>query len=386
MSGFNHLAQSQPQEYWLQLDNKKSRFLFALAKLTRAEVIRDCQVFCSPKQHFRSRIEFRLMQRNHRLIYIMFDGINKNPVSIEQSDIVLPVIAQAMPILLDALNQSKVLGLGCIQVNFRANLKQELLITLVYGNKTGRKKTTKSILHPAWRDHAMHLQQRLNAHIIARFHHGKEWVGNDYLDVELALEHGLATSNANTIQLRQFDNTFSQPNPFIHQQMLNFARCCLSPTDADLLELYCGSAGFAIALSDRFKQILATEVVRDSLTLATHNCHANAIKNIHLARLSAAETAAALSGQRPFKRLQHIDLQTFRFSTVLVDPPRSGINSNDLTWLQQFEKILYFSCSLPTFSNNLKQLCQTHQIKHLAVFDQFPYTHHLEMAALLCKK
>jgi tRNA (uracil-5-)-methyltransferase len=37
-------------------------------------------------------------------------------------------------------------------------------------------------------------------------------------------------------------------------------------------------------------------------------------------------------------------------------------------------------------SDNLATLSATHQIEHLAFFDQFPYTHHLESGVVLRKR
>ncbi|AHG85467.1 tRNA (uracil-5-)-methyltransferase [Bibersteinia trehalosi USDA-ARS-USMARC-190] len=37
-------------------------------------------------------------------------------------------------------------------------------------------------------------------------------------------------------------------------------------------------------------------------------------------------------------------------------------------------------------ADNLKQLCQTHQIERAALFDQFPYTDHIESGVWLIRK
>ena len=45
--------------------------------------------------------------------------------------------------------------------------------------------------------------------------------------------------------------------------------------------------------------------------------------------------------------------------------------------------MLYISCCPETLSRDVASLSRTHTLTHLAVFDQFPYTHHLEMGLLL---
>ena len=53
--------------------------------------------------------------------------------------------------------------------------------------------------------------------------------------------------------------------------------------------------------------------------------------------------------------------------------------------LQGFQRILYISCNPDTLHDNLKTLLKTHKIVKFAMFDQFPYTHHVESGVLLEK-
>jgi tRNA (uracil-5-)-methyltransferase len=66
-------------------------------------------------------------------------------------------------------------------------------------------------------------------------------------------------------------------------------------------------------------------------------------------------------------------------------PPRAGIDAETLKLLQRFEKIIYISCNTDTLYDNLKTLTQTHKIVKFALFDQFPFTHHVESGVLLEK-
>ena len=121
---------------------------------------------------------------------------------------------------------------------------------------------------------------------------------------------------------------------------------------------------------------------------AEWNIEQNGIDNIQVARLSAEEFTQAFNGERTFRRLQEadIDLSTYDFDAVFVDPPRAGIDGETLKLLQRFERIIYISCNPDTLHNNLKQLSQTHKITKFALFDQFPYTHHVESGILLEKR
>jgi tRNA (uracil-5-)-methyltransferase len=100
-------------------------------------------------------------------------------------------------------------------------------------------------------------------------------------------------------------------------------------------------------------------------------------------RLASEEVTQALTGVREFRRLQGIDLQSFDFGTVFVDPPRAGLDPATLELVRGYQRILYISCNPETLAANLQDLNSTHRITRCALFDQFPYTHHMESGVLL---
>jgi tRNA (uracil-5-)-methyltransferase len=103
--------------------------------------------------------------------------------------------------------------------------------------------------------------------------------------------------------------------------------------------------------------------------------------NIEIARLSDNETASALAKERPFRRLENIELDSYDFSHILVDPPRAGLSDKTINLSRQFENMIYISCNPETFIRDLKKLDK--EIKSIAVFDQFANTKHLEVIAIL---
>ena len=102
-------------------------------------------------------------------------------------------------------------------------------------------------------------------------------------------------------------------------------------------------------------------------------------------RLSSEETVQALNKEREFRRLKAIDLDNYDFSTVFVDPPRSGLDETTLTLVKRFDNIIYISCNPETFIQNVQAL-DNYEITKFVAFDQFPYTNHLEIGAILVKK
>ncbi|MET1218730.1 MAG: tRNA (uridine(54)-C5)-methyltransferase TrmA, partial [Glaciecola sp.] len=114
----------------------------------------------------------------------------------------------------------------------------------------------------------------------------------------------------------------------------------------------------------------------------------NTIQNCHIVRLSAEEFVAAQNGVRTFRRLEEakVDLQAFDFRTVLVDPPRAGLDPDTLSMIAQYDNIIYISCNPVTLAENLKALSETHNVVQSALFDQFPFTEHMEAGVILKRK
>lgn len=102
--------------------------------------------------------------------------------------------------------------------------------------------------------------------------------------------------------------------------------------------------------------------------------------------MSAEEFTQAMNGVRSFNRLQGIELGDYNCETIFVDPPRSGLDDETVKMVQAYPRILYISCNPETLCANLATLQETHQVTRLALFDQFPYTHHMECGVLLEKR
>ncbi|VAW46972.1 tRNA (uracil(54)-C5)-methyltransferase @ tmRNA (uracil(341)-C5)-methyltransferase, partial [hydrothermal vent metagenome] len=153
----------------------------------------------------------------------------------------------------------------------------------------------------------------------------------------------------------------------------------------DLIELYCGNGHFSIALAEFYHQVLATEISKTSVKSAQFNIEANQIDNVTVVKMAAEEISQALQGQS-FNRLKDIDLTAYQFNTILVDPPRSGLDDLTRKMVCEFERIIYISCNPDTLARDLIDIEQTHDIIESALFDQFPYTQHIESGVFLVRK
>ena len=356
--------------YQQQLDAKVARISAQFAEYQPPAL----EVFESPEQYYRMRAEFRIWHTEDDLFYAMFErdeNNNKKVIRIDEFPVADQSINTLMPQLLAAFKADPILGSRLFEVHFLATLKGEMLVSLIY----------RCPLNAEWEVAAKVLSDKLNIKIYGRSRGQRVILTDDYVVEELQVFD-------RTYKYKQIESSFTQPNARVCMKMLEWACNAAQQSDKDLLELYCGNGNFTLPLSTRFRRVLATELAKSSVYAAEWNIEQNGIENIQVARLSAEEFTQAYNGERAFRRLQeaNIDISTYDFDTVFVDPPRAGIDDETLKLLQGFERIIYISCNPDTLHDNLKQLSQTHKITKFALFDQFPYTHHVESGVLLEKR
>jgi tRNA (uracil-5-)-methyltransferase len=355
-----------PNAYAKQLHAKQARLQSLLSEFAAPEP----QVFASAQQHYRLRAEFRLWREGGQRHYAMFaPGDNRTPIFVEDFPIASKLINQLMPRLKSAWQNSEALSERLFQVEFLTTLSGEALITLCYHRP----------LDEAWQAAAEQLATELQVSIVGRSRGKRTVIGRDYVIEEL-------TVGGRLFSYRQPEGAFTQPNGAVNTHMLNWAYEALGEQPDDLLELYCGNGNFTLPLSTRVRKVLATEISKSSVNAALANLADNKINNIELVRLSAEELTQALNGVREFRRLAQIDLDSYQFGTVFVDPPRAGMDSDTCELVRRFPRILYISCNPETLAENIRQLSDTHRITKTALFDQFPWTNHMESGVLLERK
>ncbi len=356
-----------PEEYQQLLETKVTTFKKNLADQT-LDPLPEIDIFTSEHSHYRMRAEFKIWHEGDNSYYAMHNPKTKQVYTLNDFPVASKPINRLMPVLLEKINSTAQLRKRLFQVEFLSTLSGETVISLIYHRA----------LDSEWESIARQLEQDLNIHIIGRSRKQKLVLSQDFVTETL-------TVNDTQYHYQQIENSFTQPNAKVCEKMLTWAvnNCC---AHNDLLELYCGNGNFTIPLSSKFQHVLATEISKPSVRSALHNLQQNTIDNVEIIRMSSEELVAAIEKQRPFRRLANIDIDSYQFSTVFVDPPRAGLDPATLSLIQHFDHIIYVSCNPETLCKNLNILNDKYSIDHLAAFDQFPYTHHLEVGVMLSKK
>lgn len=367
------LPQVKPAIYPQLLAEKADYLRQILAEFNPPQL----EVFASPTSHYRLRAEFRIWHEGDDLFYAMFE-IGEDPkkdrtlVRMDQYPVAGKEINRLMPLLLDAIRDAPLLRHRMFQVEFLTTLSGQVLVSMIYHRQ----------LEDEWEVAAKQLQKQLGVMIIGRARKQKRVLEQDYVLETLQV-------NGQPIIYKQVEGSFTQPNPWICQSMLEWAQDVSKPQadeeKRDLVELYCGNGNFTLALANNFRQLLGTEISRTSVAAGQYNIQANKIDNVRIERMAAEDFSKALN-EPDSEEASKFNLQAYDFSTVLVDPPRAGLDQATLEQVQHYERIIYISCNPVTLADNLKTLTLTHKIERLAFFDQFPYTHHAECGAYLVRK
>ena len=333
--------------------NKLSNFCYELSNFTEIKP----EIYLSSATGYRARAEFGFNKNSYTMV------VDEQKIYMDKSSIPHPCIQKLMPNLLSKINNSELMQKKLFQINFRTS-GIKVLATLIYHKS----------LQEEWIQAAKAIQDSIeNLSIIGRSKKQKVLIGAEDLEV-------LSSYDNCNFKILQNDLVFFQPNFYLYSLMISFISKQLDEP-MDLLELYCGCGGFTLPLASIFEKVFATENNKHSIELLKKSIKLNNLLNIETARLSDNETASALANERPFRRLKNIDIQSYKFSHILVDPPRAGLSAETINLSAQFKNIIYISCNPETFLRDIVKLDRT--INSIGIFDQFANTKHLEVIAIL---
>ena len=355
------------KNYDEQLNYKIAREKDRFSNLTTC----DFDIIKSTPKNFRNRAEFRVWwekdeQNNKDILTYAMNDFNKEILKIDSCEIVNEDIKNLMPKLLTELEKSMILSFRLFAIEFLVSSTSDMLVTLIYHKK----------LEDEWINFAREIEQKLNIKIIGRSRKQKIVLSSDFINESLNI-------NSKEFKFAYEENGFTQPNTSVNIKMIEWVLNNTKNSKKDLCELYCGGGNFTIPLSKKFNKVLATEISKTSIKSALRNCALNNIENIDFIRMSSEEFVEALNEVRAFNRLKNIDLKSYDFDTIFMDPPRSGLDDTTRALVKKFPNIIYISCNPETLHRDLEELLKTHKIVRFALFDQFVYSEHIECGVIL---
>ena len=176
---------------------------------------------------------------------------------------------------------------------------------------------------------------------------------------------------------------FYQVNPQMADRLVSAVRDeYLSGIDVapHVLDLYCGVGVFGLCCAQAARasvpdgiRLVGIESGRAAVTCAKKNAAALGVPaNFFCERVGGSLTRIKAGAHH----------------TVIVDPPRGGLEPNVAPWLARLPapRILYVSCDPATLTRDLAVLTRTYDIVRVKLFDLFPRTARFETLVTLERK
>jgi len=169
-------------------------------------------------------------------------------------------------------------------------------------------------------------------------------------------------------------NSFFQVNDsvveLLYEEVLNIIKTIQSKR---VIDLYCGVGTIGLYLSPYLEKVIGVEIIKDAIVDANKNKELNNIKNISFINAKVEDILTTLPKD---------------FDTIIIDPPRSGLDKKTRAYLKDSKvpNIIYISCDAITLARDLNEIKENYSLKSIKLFNMFPRTYHVESIVLLSRK
>ena len=139
-----------------------------------------------------------------------------------------------------------------------------------------------------------------------------------------------------------------------------------------VLDLYCGSGSIGIYVSSKCYSVFGVEINESAVRDANLNKEINGLDNVNF---RCGNVDSIIDGK-------------YRCDTVIVDPPRGGLNkkTRDILLGVNSDKIIYVSCDAITLARDINYLKSKYYLEDITLIDMFPNTYHCESITVLERK
>lgn len=301
-----------------------------LKKFSKIE-IDNLQIIAKSSSHYRNKVTFTVDQNKIGLL----KAKTNNLIEVDHCDLIHNKLNKVVEVLKVLLTMETDISKIMLRVGNRTN---EVMISI-----TGKVKNTTSFLNLA--DSLI-----INGNSITQDH-----ITSYIMDKKFQINYC----------------SFFQVNDEIveslYQEIINIIK---NISAQNVLDLYCGVGTIGISICSYVQEVVGVEVVKESVLAANHNKELNKVENISFIHSKVEDIIGKLSN---------------RFDTIIVDPPRSGLDPITKKVLKDLKPnyLLYISCDPITLARDLKELKEIYRIESIKLFNMFPRTYHVESLVLL---
>ena len=164
-------------------------------------------------------------------------------------------------------------------------------------------------------------------------------------------------------------DSFFQVNECMTNELFNLIKNNIDK-DSIVLDLYSGVGTLGIVASSKSKEVYSIEIIKNAILNGIKNATLNQVNNIKFMLGDVSKT---------------VDKIDFNFDTLIVDPPRKGLDKKTREFILKKlpNKIIYISCEPNTLMRDLKELETAYEISDFKIMDMFSYTYHVESFCVL---
>lgn len=170
---------------------------------------------------------------------------------------------------------------------------------------------------------------------------------------------------------------FLQLNPEQMNRLYQEALDAMTLNSEDkIIDAYCGVGTIGLSLAKRVKEVRGMDTISQAIDDAKINAKNLGINNAHY----ETGTAEAI--------IPKWEKAGFKATGLIVDPPRTGIDSKLLATIikQPPQKMVYISCNISTLARDLVELVKVYQVEYIQSVDMFPHTARTEAVVKLTLK
>ncbi|AZT99535.1 methyltransferase domain-containing protein [Brevibacterium linens] len=211
-------------------------------------------------------------------------------------------------------------------------------------------------------------------------------------DREEMLQGRSLRMNLDRVNLHLRPQSFFQTNTAVAIGLYNQVAEWVDSVEAkNLWDLYCGVGGFALYCADSSRHVTGVEISEQAIESAKISASELGIDARFLAgdATEFAEEHLGGAGSSPLVDVpascaeEHLATDE-RPDCVVVNPPRRGIGAKLSSVLEDsgVEHIVYSSCNPVSLAKDIARM-PSYTVERARIFDMFPHTKHLEVAALL---
>lgn len=318
--------------YKNQLNFKQNKIINIIERYTSIDSKKVKNILYSNEYYYRNKVTFQVKEKIG-----FYDKKSYDIVPIEHCYIASKKINE----LLSILNTCDLKGIT--QIMIRTNEDTEMVV--IY---------TKCI--------SKEIMEKLKDKCSLIMYDGqyKQISGNNYI-IDNIGDYKFVISPASFYQVNK--NTVK----LLYDKVLEYLKPDLNDV---VLDLYSGTGTIGIYVSNSVKKVISVEINKFAVEDARKNKELNNVNNIEFICDDVANV---------------IDSFKEKIDSIIVDPPRSGLDDKTVSYLKQISsnKIVYVSCDPITLARDLEKISELYDIDEITPVDMFPNTSHVECVCVL---